>query len=57
MIFALLSKNVAIRIYALLLAKFARMSGIGGGGGEGGGSQPNFGNARILGTIWLPSPP
>ena len=52
MIFALLSKNVAIRIYALLLAKFARMSGIGGGGGEGeGGIQPNFGNARILGTF------
>ena len=33
MIFALLSKNVAIRIYA-------RMSGIGSGGGEGGEVNP-----------------
>ena len=57
MIFAFLSKNVAIRIYALLLAKFARMSGIGGGGGEGGGSQPNFGNARILGAFGPPTHP
>ena len=42
MIYALLSKNVTSRIYALLLAKFAKVPGLGGGG------QPNFGNARIL---------
>ena len=42
MIYALLSKNVTSRIYALLLAKFAKVPGLGG--------QPNFGNARILGA-------
>ena len=36
MIYALLSKNVANRIYMLLLAKFARMPGFGGCGGVDG---------------------
>ena len=44
-IYTLLSKNVASGIYALLLAKFAKVPGLGGGG------QPNFGNARILGAF------
>ena len=52
MIYALLSKNVASRIYALLLAKFAKAPGLGGGGG-----QPNSGNASILGAYGTPTPP
>ena len=54
MIYALLSKNVVSRIYALLLAKFAKVPGLGGGGGRG---QPNFGNARILGAYVPPTHP
>ena len=48
MIYALLSKIVASRIYAILWAKSLRMPGLGGGGG---GGQPNLGNACILGTF------
>ena len=51
MIYARLSKNVASRIYILLWTIFARMPGLGGGG------QPNFGNARILGAYGPPTPP
>ena len=51
MIYELLSKNVASRIYALLWAKFARMPELGGVG------QPNFGNASILGSFLAPTPP
>ena len=36
--------------YALLLAKFAMMPGLDGGGGWG---QPNFSKASILGTLVL----
>ena len=51
MIYALLSKNVTSRIYALLLAKFAKVPGL---GVSGRGGQPNFGNARILGNdMWM----
>ena len=39
------------RIHALLWTIFARMPGLGGGG------QPNFGNARILGAYGPPTPP
>ena len=48
MIYALLSKNVASRIYAILWAKSLRMPGLGGVGV--GGGQPNLGNAWILGV-------
>ena len=41
MIYALLSKIVASRIYAILWAKSLRMPGLGG---------PNLGNACILGV-------
>ena len=49
------SKNATSHIYALLVAKFAGMPGLCGGGGGGRGG--NFGNARILGTFGLPTPP
>ena len=45
--YALLSKNVASRIYTLLWAKSLRMPG----------GQPNLGNAWILGTFGQASPP
>ena len=52
MIYALLSKIVASRIYAILWAKSLRMPGLGGGGG-----QPNLGNACILGLSGPVTPP
>ena len=55
MIYALLSKIVASRIYAILWAKSLRMPGLGGGGG--GGGQPNLGNACILGASGPAIPP
>ena len=48
-------ENVTSHIYVLLLAKFARMPGLGSGSGERG--QTNSGNARILRTIGPPTPP
>ena len=54
MIYALLLKNVASRIYLILWAKSLRMPGL-GGGGEGG--QPNLGNACILGVSVPATPP
>ena len=51
MIYALLSKIVASRIYAILWAKSLRMPGLGGGG------QPNLGNACILGASVPGTPP
>ena len=53
MIYALLSKIVASRIYAILWAKSLRMPGLGGGGG----GQPNLGNACILGASGPVTPP
>ena len=53
MIYALLSKIVASRIYAILWAKSLRMPGLGGGGG----GQPNLGNACILGLSGPATPP
>ena len=53
MIYALLSKIVASRIYAILWAKSLRMPGLGGGGG----GQPNSGNAWILGASGPGTPP
>ena len=53
MIYALLSKIVASRIYAILWAKSLRMPGLGGGGG----GQPNLGNACILGASGPGTPP
>ena len=47
-----MSKNFTSRIYVLLLAKFSKVPGLGGGGG-----QPNFGNARILRPYGTPTPP
>ena len=52
MIYTLLSKNVASRIYVILWAKSLMMPGLGGGGG-----QPNFGNACILGVSGPVTPP
>ena len=52
MIYALLSKIVASRIYAILWAKSLRMPGLGDGGG-----QPNLGNAWILGVSVPGTPP
>ena len=52
MIYALLSKIVASRIYVILWAKSLRMPGLGGGGG-----QPNLGNACILGLAGPITPP
>ena len=43
--YALLSKNVASRIYALFLPKFAKVPGLGGAG-----VSTQIGNARILGA-------
>ena len=54
MIYALLLKNVASRIYLILWAKSLRMPGL-GAGGEGG--QPNLGNACILGQNGPETPP
>ena len=54
-IYALLLKNVSSCIYELLLAKFAKMPGLGGGRGVGG--QTNFGNARSLEPFEPPSSP
>ena len=53
MIYALLSKIVASRIYAILWAKSLRMPGLGGGGV----GQPNLGNACILGSSGPATPP
>ena len=55
MIYALLSKNVVSRIYALLLAKFAKVPGLGGEVGVGG--QLNSGHASILGASGPPTHP
>ena len=50
-IYALLSKNVASGIFALLLAKFAKVPGLGGGG------STQFWQCQDFGCIWTPNPP
>ena len=54
MIYALLLKNIASRIYVISWAKSLRMPGLGGGVG---GGQPNLGNACILGLSGQAAPP
>ena len=48
---SIFAENVTSRIYALLLAKFAKMPGLGGGG------QTIFSNDIILGTFGPETPP
>ena len=51
MIYALLLKNVTSRIHSLLLAKFAKLPGLGGGG-----AQPIFLQCQDFGCIQTPNP-
>ena len=50
MIYAVLSKNVSSRIYALLLAKFAKVPGLRGG------ESTQFWQCQHFGRIWTPNP-